>query len=59
MVDDPNEKRNGVSAKMGFDATVPLDSPALKYKRIRVPGEEAVDLAKVIDDGADWRKAIK
>ena len=49
---------NGVSAKMGFDATVPLTSPALKYKRIRVPGEEAVDLAKVIDEAADWRKAI-
>ena len=54
---DPSS-RNGVSAKMGFDATIPLDSPALKYKRIAVPGEEAVDLAKAIDDGADWRKAI-
>jgi 2,5-furandicarboxylate decarboxylase 1 len=43
---------------MGFDATIPLDSPALKYKRIAVPGEEAVDLAKAIDEGADWRKAI-
>lgn len=55
---DPSS-RNGVSAKMGFDATVPLDSPALKYKRIRVPGEEAVDLTKVIDDGAEWRSALK
>jgi len=49
---------NGVSAKMGFDATVPLASPPLKYKRIRVPGEEDVDLAKAIDEGADWRKVI-
>ncbi len=54
---DPSS-RNGVSAKMGFDATIPVSSPALKYKRIRVPGEDAVDLAKVIDEGADWRKAI-
>jgi 2,5-furandicarboxylate decarboxylase 1 len=54
---DPSS-RDGVSAKMGFDATVPLTSPALKYKRIHVPGEEAVDLAKVIDEAADWRKAI-
>jgi 2,5-furandicarboxylate decarboxylase 1 len=54
---DPSS-RNGVSAKMGFDATVPLSAPELKYKRIRVPGEEAVDLAKVIDESADWRKAI-
>jgi 2,5-furandicarboxylate decarboxylase 1 len=49
---------NGVSAKMGFDATVPLSAPPLKYKRIRVPGEETVDLGKVIDTGADWRKAL-
>ena len=55
---DPSS-RNGVSAKMGFDATIPVSSPALKYKRIRVPGEDAVDLAKVIDEGADWRSAIK
>ncbi|MBO0712470.1 MAG: UbiD family decarboxylase [Acetobacteraceae bacterium] len=54
---DPSS-RNGVSAKMGFDATVPLDAPALKYKRIRVPGEKDVDLAKVIDEAADWRNAI-
>jgi len=54
---DPSS-RNGVSAKMGFDATVPLSSPELKYKRIRVPGEDAVDLAKAIDENADWRKAI-
>jgi 2,5-furandicarboxylate decarboxylase 1 len=54
---DPSS-RDGVSAKMGFDATIPVSSPPLKYKRIKVPGEESVDLAKVIDDGADWRKAL-
>jgi 2,5-furandicarboxylate decarboxylase 1 len=54
---DPSS-RNGVSAKMGFDATVPLASPELKYKRIRVPGEDTVDLAEVIDESADWRKAL-
>jgi 2,5-furandicarboxylate decarboxylase 1 len=54
---DPSS-RDGVSAKMGFDATVPLSAPPLKYKRIRVPGEEAVDLLKAIDAEADWRKAI-
>jgi 2,5-furandicarboxylate decarboxylase 1 len=54
---DPSS-RNGVSAKMGFDATVPIDSPPLKFKRIRVPGEETVDLGQVIEDGADWRKAV-
>ena len=54
---DPSS-RDGVSAKMGFDATIPLSSPALKFKRIAVPGEDEVDLAKVIDSGADWRKAL-
>jgi 2,5-furandicarboxylate decarboxylase 1 len=55
---DPSS-RNGVSAKMGFDATIPLASPALKFKRIAVPGEEAVDLARDIDVAADWRKAMR
>ncbi len=54
---DPSSN-NGVSAKMGFDATVPLSAPPLKYKRIRVPGEETVDLATVIDQDADWRKVV-
>jgi len=55
---DPSS-RDGVSAKMGFDATIPLNSPALKFKRIAVPGEDKVDLAKAIDATADWRKAVK
>ena len=54
---DPSS-RNGVSAKMGFDATIPLASPAMKFKRIAVPGEDAVDLARDIDAAADWRKAV-
>jgi 2,5-furandicarboxylate decarboxylase 1 len=55
---DPSS-RNGVSAKMGFDATIPLASPALKFKRIAVPGEDTVDLARDIEAAADWRKAVK
>jgi 2,5-furandicarboxylate decarboxylase 1 len=55
---DPSS-RNGVSAKMGFDATIPLASPAMKFKRIAVPGEDAVDLARDIDVAADWRKAMR
>lgn len=54
---DPSS-RGGVSAKMGIDATVPLDAPAGKFTRIRVPGEEAVDPAGVVDPeaGGNWRK---
>ena len=55
---DPST-RDGVGAKMGLDATRPLDADEMKFKRIRVPGEEAVDLAKVIGaPGRSWREAI-
>ncbi len=55
---DPSA-RDGVSAKLGIDATIPLSAPPGKFTRIRVPGEDAVDLAAVIDAalGADWRRA--
>ena len=55
---DPSA-RDGVSAKLGIDATIPLAAPPGKFTRIRVPGEDAVDLAAVIDAarGGDWRRA--
>jgi 2,5-furandicarboxylate decarboxylase 1 len=55
---DPSA-RDGVSAKLGIDATIPLSAPPGKFTRIRVPGEDAVDLAAVIDAtlGGDWRRA--
>jgi 2,5-furandicarboxylate decarboxylase 1 len=49
---------DGVGAKMGLDATIPIGSPEMKYKRIRVPGEAEVDLAAVITEGRDWRAAL-
>ena len=35
--------------------------PEMKFKRIRVPGEEAIDVAEVLKRGgsADWRAALK
>ncbi|MGU3539874.1 UbiD family decarboxylase [Methylobacterium sp. A54F] len=53
---DPSA-REGVGAKMGLDATAPLDAPPMKFTRIRVPGEAEVDLAAVIVPEADWRAA--
>jgi 2,5-furandicarboxylate decarboxylase 1 len=53
---DPSA-REGVGAKMGLDATKPLAGDPMRFTRIRVPGEEAVDVAKVTV-GGDWRKAI-
>jgi len=58
---DPSS-RDGVSAKMGLDATGPLDAPELKFKRIRVPGERDLDLHAAVDDeGAvqAWRDRLK
>jgi 2,5-furandicarboxylate decarboxylase 1 len=56
---DPST-RNGVGAKMGLDATKPLDADEMKFVRIRVPGEEKVDLDKIIGPlpGESWRKAL-
>ncbi|MGQ9367047.1 UbiD family decarboxylase [Azospirillum sp. ST 5-10] len=56
---DPST-REGVGTKTGIDATVPLDAGDFKFKRIHVPGEEAVELDRVIDAAAaaDWRRAV-
>jgi 2,5-furandicarboxylate decarboxylase 1 len=56
---DPST-RDGVGAKMGLDATKPLDADEMSFKRIRVPGEEDVDLTTVIGPvpAQSWRKAI-
>ena len=56
---DPST-RNGVGAKMGLDATKPLAAGELAFKRIRVPGEERVDLDDLVAPiGANWRDALK
>ncbi len=52
---DPST-RDGVGAKMGLDATVPLDAPDGKFTRIRVPGEAEIDLNAVVNTTAQWRK---
>lgn len=44
---DPSS-RNGISAKMGLDATTPVDAAPLDFKRIRVKGEESVDLSTAL-----------
>jgi 2,5-furandicarboxylate decarboxylase 1 len=47
---------DGVGAKWGVDATIPLDAPAMKYTRIRVPGEDRADLDLLLQpDLKDWR----
>ena len=50
---DPSTTRHGrtdgTSAKMGLDATRPLAYAGHTFTRVRVPGEQDVDLDKVID----------
>ena len=56
---DPSN-RDGVGAKMGLDATKPLAATEMHFKRIRVPGEETIDVAEVLKrSGTDWRAALK
>lgn len=45
---DPSSN-DGVSDKMGIDATVPLGSPPDRYEKIVIPGLEQVDLRDYID----------
>ena len=44
---------------MGLDATKPLAASEMTFKRIRVPGEEAIDVAEILKRGGDWRAALK
>ena len=57
---DPST-RDGVGAKMGLDATKPLAAGEMMFKRIRVPGEENVDVAALLAGSGDinWRDALK
>ncbi|MEW5933519.1 MAG: UbiD family decarboxylase, partial [Bacillota bacterium] len=40
----------GVGAKMGIDATRPLDAPAERFERIYIPGYEQLRLEDYIND---------
>ncbi|GAB6179833.1 UbiD family decarboxylase [Desulfotomaculum defluvii] len=45
---DPSTK-DGISDKMGIDATCPLDAPPEQYETIKIPGYDEIDLANYID----------
>ena len=40
---------NGISDKMGIDATVPLNAPRGRFERIRIPGEDTLKLEDYIE----------
>ncbi|WP_029002650.1 UbiD family decarboxylase [Azorhizobium doebereinerae] len=56
---DPSTDQ-GISAKLGFDATAPLSDDPLAFRRIHVKGEDAVDLsdALVKDPNAAFARII-
>lgn len=45
---DPSTK-DGLSDKMGIDATIPLDAPEGKFEKIRIPNEENINLEDYLD----------
>ena len=45
---DPSS-HDGVSDKMGIDATAPLEADPLRFERIRIPGESTIKLADYLD----------
>jgi hypothetical protein len=51
-------EHQGVSAKMGLNATKPAVSDQHVFTRVRIPGEDEVDLEREIDARArpDWAK---
>lgn len=46
---DPSSD-GGISAKMGIDATKPVEAEPMTFKRIHVKGQEDVDLPSVLQD---------
>jgi 2,5-furandicarboxylate decarboxylase 1 len=44
---DPSS-RDGISAKMGIDATKPVSTEPMAFKRIHVKGDENVDLGRML-----------
>lgn len=44
----PPPHLQGISAKMGLDATRPLESAEHVFTRVRIPGEREVDLARAL-----------
>jgi len=47
---DPTTTEDGVGAKMGLDATIPLAADDFTFTVIKVPGSGDVDLDAVLDD---------
>ncbi|CAH0343922.1 UbiD family decarboxylase [Bacillus sp. CECT 9360] len=47
----------GFGSKMGFDCTIPLGSEPMRYKRIHIPGYEAMDINDYINENSSGLRA--
>jgi 2,5-furandicarboxylate decarboxylase 1 len=56
----PGLENQGISAKMGLDATRPLAYTGHVFTRVRIPGENEVDLEREVDAGTtpDWSRIL-
>jgi 2,5-furandicarboxylate decarboxylase 1 len=56
----PGLQYQGISAKMGLDATRPVAYEGHVFTRVRIPGEADVDLAREVDAAAapDWGRLL-
>lgn len=56
---DPST-RDGVGAKMGLDATVPIGAAEGRFKRIAIPGERDLEMTALIEPHPppDWRGVV-
>ncbi len=45
---DPSSS-DGISDKMGIDATIPLDAPPMRFEKISIPGLEKINLEDYIE----------
>lgn len=56
---DPST-RDGVGSKMGFDATVPLSAPTMRFQRIQVPGQQEIELETLAHAAPqDWQRMLQ
>jgi 2,5-furandicarboxylate decarboxylase 1 len=56
----PGLENQGISAKMGLDATKPVAYEGHVFTRVRIPGEDDVDLGREVDAAAapDWSRIL-
>ena len=60
-ISDLPPERQGISSKLGFDATKPVQYEGHVFTRVRIPGEDTVDLSGFISapDSREWESIFR